>query len=458
MADLKEGSASRIFFISSVVWFAIGVTLGWFNAVKLTWPDFMSGAEWGPLWAFNHLRPVHIMAVIFGWISMAFAGAMCYITPATCNTKLWSEKLGVINAWIWNAGLAAGLLLLDLGITSGREYSDFIWPIDLAIVFLLVFPLALNIWMTMIQRKTPRLFIANWFFAASLFLVAATFMLSQSAELFNITGLNETYLTWWMAHNVLGLFITPVSAAIAYYAIPKVTGNPIYSHRVGHLHFWSIVTVYATPGAHHLMGAPLPEWIKSFASITGILILVPALAFVTNLILTMKGKWHLFVENPAVQWIITGTLFAIPLNFQGAFQQTRAINWYVHGTHWIVAHAHMALLGFSAFIEVGAIYLAWEKLTGRKWYSNNLIKWHFWLTAIGFLGLWTALTAAGLIQAAGKVYEMPFLEIVKATHPYMAGRVYFGILIIIGQWLFLWHMWKTAQAGERITVSAAKEA
>lgn len=150
--------------------------------------------------------------------------------------------------------------------------------------------------------------------------------------------------------------------------------------------------------------------------------------------------------------------FCHPLNFQGAFQQTRAINWYVHGTHWIVAHAHMALLGFSAFIEVGAIYLAWEKLTGRKWYSNNLIKWHFWLTAIGFLGLWTALTAAGLIQAAGKVYEMPFLEIVKATHPYMAGRVYFGILIIIGQWLFLWHMWKTAQAGERITVSAAKEA
>lgn len=458
MADMREGSAARVAFVSAVFWFALGVTLGFFNAIKLTWPDFMSGAEFGPLLSFNHLRPAHIMTVIVGWISLAFAGAMFYIVPATCGTKLFSEKLGVINVWLWNVAMVLGILTVDLGMTSGREYSDFIWPIDLAAMLLVFIPMAINVWMTILQRTTRRLFIANWFFAACVMLVPSIFLVSQASEIFNITGLNETYLVWWMAHNWLGLWITPVSSAIAYYVIPKVTGNPIYSHRVGHLHFWSISTIYATPSAHHLMGAPLPEWIKSFASITGILILVPALAFVTNLVMTMKGKWSLFVDNPAVQWVLTGVLFGIPLNFQGAFQQTRAINWYIHGTHWIVAHAHMALLGFSTFIEVGAIYIAWERLTGRKWYSPALIRWHFWMTAIGFLGLWTSLTMAGLIQAAGKIYETQFIDVVKATHPYMAGRVYFGILIIAGQWLFLWHMIKTATSGEKIVDTAGNTA
>ena len=46
---------------------------------------------------FGHMRQVHVHAVIFGWISMAFAMAMMYITPALGNTKLWSEKLGLVE-------------------------------------------------------------------------------------------------------------------------------------------------------------------------------------------------------------------------------------------------------------------------------------------------------------------------------------------------------------------------
>ena len=93
------------------------------------------------------------------------------------------------------------------------------------------------------------------------------------------------------------------------------------------------------------MGAPIPEWLKSFASVSGVLIMIPALAFVVNMLMTMKDKWWMFTKSIPLQWALTGVLFAIPLNIQGAFQQTRALNWYIHGTHWIVAHAHLALLG-----------------------------------------------------------------------------------------------------------------
>src|ERR1019366_8617686 len=142
--------------------------------------------------------------------------------------------------------------------------------------------------MTIIQRRTQGIYTTNWFFAASTFMLIVVFIGGNLPEYFHLTGLTEAYLTWWFAHNVLGLWITPVAAAIAYYVIPKVTGNPLYSHRIGHLHFWSVVVFYSTPAAHHLMSAPLPEWLKSFASVEGVLILVPAIAFVSNIMLT----WH----------------------------------------------------------------------------------------------------------------------------------------------------------------------
>jgi cytochrome c oxidase cbb3-type subunit 1 len=446
MENLKDGSASRMFFFSAIFWFCVGTFMGFVNGTKLAAPGFMAD---NPYLAFGHLRPVHVHIVIFGWISMAFAGAMCYITPALCNTRLWSEKLGVINVYLWNAGMVVLITCLTLGMTSGREYSDMPWVVDIYAALFMVIPLSINVWMTIIHRKSKGLYVTVWFFATALMMLAITFLIGQSPELFHLTGLNEAYLTWWHAHNILGLFITPVSAAIAYYTVPKATGNTLYSHRIGHLHFWSIAAFYSTPGAHHLMGAPIPEWIKSFASVAGVLVLVPAIAFCANLLLTMQGKWSMFVTNLPIKWTITGVLMAVPLNFQGGFQQTRAINWYIHGTHWIVAHAHLALLGFSTFVEVGAIYYALPKLLGRKLYSESIGNVHFWLTLIGFIIYWTSMTTAGLIQGAGKIYEVAYIETVSATQPYMVARAIGGFMVFIGQCLFLYNMYMTATAGEK---------
>ncbi|MBI5198096.1 MAG: cbb3-type cytochrome c oxidase subunit I [Nitrospirae bacterium] len=447
-SDLREGTASRHAFLSSIVWLVIGVTLGFITSIKLAYPDVLSGSA---LLNFGHIRPVHVHVVIFGWITMAFAGAIYYMTPALCKTRLWSEKLGVWNIWLWNVGLVVAGLTLILGLTSGREYSDMIWPVDLYVIFLIILPMALNCWMTILNRKIQGIYATCWFFGASSLFLLMVFTFSQSVEIFHITGMNEAYLVWWHAHNILGLWITPVSAAMVYYLVPKITGNPLYSHKIAHLHFWSLASFYSTPGAHHLMAAPIPEWLKSFASVSGILILVPAMAFVSNILLTMHGKWRLFVENVPLMWAVTGVLMAIPLNFQGGFQQTRAINWYIHGTHWIVAHAHFALLGMSTFIEVGAIYYAIPKLFGRKLYSRPMAVWHYWMTLIGFAGFWTALTAAGIIQGAAKVYEIPYVDSVVATHPYMVVRMWFGLLIISAQWLFLYNIYKTVTVGEPST-------
>ncbi|HXH71377.1 MAG TPA: cbb3-type cytochrome c oxidase subunit I [Mariprofundaceae bacterium] len=442
--DIPQGSAAVFFGVSSIAWFIIGTGIGSFNAAKLAFPDW-----WHGLYAlqFGHMRQVHVHAVIFGWIAMAFAASMMYITPALGNTKLWSEKLGIWNCLLYNVGLCLALALLWSGVTSGREYSDHIWPIDLYIAFVMVLPWCLNIWMTIINRRTQGIYTTNWFFAACMFMTVIVFLIGNMPEWLHLTGLNEAYMTWWFAHNILGLLITPVAAAITYYIVPKITGNPLYSHRVGHLHFWSIVVFYSTPAAHHLMSSPLPEWLKSFASVEGVLILVPAIAYVCNILLTMQGKWRMFVENVEIKFTITGVLLAIPLNMQGGFQQTRAINWYIHGTGWIVAHAHLALLGFSTFAEAAAVYYGMQVLLRRKLYSLSLANFHFWTLLIGFSLYWVSMTIAGLIQGAAKIYEVPYVDVVIAEHPYMIVRWLGGTMVFLGNIVWLWNMYMTARAG-----------
>ena len=221
--DIPQGSSAVYFGFSAIVWFVIGTGLGAFNASKLAFPDFVTGLEFV---SFGHMRQVHVHAVIFGWISMAFAMAMMYISPALGNTKLWSEKLGLWNCFLWNIGLSLGLTLLWGGMSSGREYSDFPWFIDLYISVFIALPLAINVWMTILRRRTQGIYTTNWFFAASTFMLIIVFTVGNLPEYFHLTGLTEAYLTWWFAHNVLGLWITPVAAAIAYYTIPKITGNP----------------------------------------------------------------------------------------------------------------------------------------------------------------------------------------------------------------------------------------
>jgi len=447
--DIPQGTAALFFAVSSILWFIIGTGIGSFNAAKLAFPDWYHG-----LYAlqFGHMRQVHVHAVIFGWIAMAFAASMLYITPALGNTKLWSEKLGVWNCLLYNIGLCLALALLWSGVTSGREYSDHIWPIDLYIAFVMVVPWSLNVWMTILNRRTQGIYTSNWFFAACMFMTIIVFLIGNLPEWFHLTGLNEAYMTWWFAHNILGLLITPVAAAITYYIVPKITGNPLYSHRVGHLHFWSIVVFYSTPAAHHLMSSPLPEWLKSFASVEGVLILVPAVAYVCNILLTMQGKWSLFVSNIEIKFTITGVLLAIPLNMQGGFQQTRAINWYIHGTGWIVAHAHLALLGFSTFAEAAAVYYGMQVLLRRKLYSASLANFHFWMLLIGFSLYWTSMTISGLIQGAAKIYEVPYVDVVIAEHPYMIVRWLGGTMVFFGNIIWLYNMIMTARAGSIVPV------
>ncbi len=77
-------------------------------------------------------------------------------------------------------------------------------------------------------------------------------------------------------------------------------------------------------------------------------------------------------------------------------------------------------------------------------HSERLAWTHWWLTAVGFTGFFIVLTAAGLVQAGGFAGGIPIIKILPEIQSLWIGRAASGTVIIIGQYIFAYNIWRTA--------------
>jgi len=147
--DIPAGSAAVYFGFSSIVWFVIGTGLE--RSMPPSWPSRIRACL--EFVSFGHMRQVHVHAVIFGWISMAFAMAMMYITPALGTPSsgrearlvelLPLERRIVARPHAAVVGNDLGTRILRLPLVYRPLYS-----------FFMAIPLGVNVWMTIINRRT----------------------------------------------------------------------------------------------------------------------------------------------------------------------------------------------------------------------------------------------------------------------------------------------------------------
>jgi cytochrome c oxidase cbb3-type subunit 1/cytochrome c oxidase cbb3-type subunit I/II len=108
----------KAFALTSAAWFAIATTFGLTAATYLIAPDFLANIEYIH---FGRMRPMHINAVLFGFVTPGLIAAAFYYLPRLMKTRLYSEKLGVLSAVFWNLTVAAGMVGISLGHSQGRE-------------------------------------------------------------------------------------------------------------------------------------------------------------------------------------------------------------------------------------------------------------------------------------------------------------------------------------------------
>ena len=448
----------RQFSIMTVVWGIVGMLVGVIIAAQLIWPDL----NFGPWFTYGRLRPLHTNAVIFAFGGCALFATSYYVVQRTCHARLFSNALAAFTFWGWQLVIVLAAVTLPLGFTSGKEYAELEWPIDILITLVWV-SYAVVFFGTIMKRKIPHIYVANWFFGAFIITVAVLHLVNSAAIPVSLTksysayaGVQDAMIQWWYGHNAVGFFLTAGFLGIMYYFIPKQAGRPVYSYRLSVVHFWALIFTYMWAGPHHLHYTALPDWAQSIGMLFSLILLAPSWGGMINGMMTLSGAWHKLRDDPILKFLVTSLSFYGMSTFEGPMMSIKTVNALSHYTDWTIGHVHSGALGWVAMVSIGAIYYLIPRLFGRtEMHSVKLINVHFWISTIGVVLYISALWIAGVMQGlmwravnADGTLTYSFAEAVKATYPYHMVRLLGGSIFFIGMLIMAYNVWKTI-AGQR---------
>jgi cytochrome c oxidase cbb3-type subunit 1 len=449
----------RQFAVMTVIWGVIGMLVGVFIAAQLAWPELNMGVPW---LSFGRLRPLHTNAVIFAFGGSALFATSYYVVQRTCQARLWGGPLVPFTFWGWQVVIVAAVITLPLGITQSKEYAELEWPIDILLAVVWV-SYALVFFGTIVKRKTPHIYVANWFYGAYILTVAVLHIVNSAALPVTMTksysayaGVQDAMVQWWYGHNAVGFFLTAGFLGMMYYFIPKQAERPIYSYRLSIVHFWALIFTYMWAGPHHLHYTALPDWTQSVGMVFSLILLAPSWGGMINGIMTLTGAWHKLRTDPILKFLIVSLSFYGMSTFEGPMMAIKTVNALSHYTDWTIGHVHSGALGWVGLISMGSIYYLLPRLFGRKeMYSVRLIEVHFWIAALGIVAYIAAMWIAGVMQGLMWRATNPdgtltyaFVESVKATYPYYVVRFGGGVLYLSGMLMMTYNMFMTIRQGK----------
>lgn len=433
-ADASSARPAFVLLGFAVFWLLVASLAGLTGSIKLHEPDWLTQYAW---LSFGRIRTIHLNAVAYGWAPMAALGIALWMMPRLLKTTLEGARFAVCGAVLWNIGLAIGIGCIAAGITDGMEWLEI--PGQVGVLFALGGAMiGLPLVFTLRRRKVEHLYVSVWYMGAALFWFPVLYIVAKLPNLH--FGVEQATMNWWFGHNVLGLFYTPLSLAAVYYFLPKVIGRPIQSYNLSLIGFWCLAFFYGQVGGHHLVGGPVPEWLITLSIVQSIMMIVPVVAFSLNQHLTMRGHFAALRHSPTLRFMVLGGMMYTLSSIQGSFEALRSVNTVTHFTHFTVAHAHLGLYGFVTLVMFGAIYFAMPRIVSREWPYPTLIGVHFWLVTIGFAIYFVSLTTGGVLQGLNMIdASKPFMDSVRVTLPWLAGRSVGGALMTLGHLVFAAH-------------------
>ena len=437
--SIHQDTTAKLFLVSSISYFFIVGIVALMIAAKFVWPELLGTVQY---FSYGRLRPLHVNGMLFGWLLAADMGLMYYVVPRLCGVRFWSQKLGIATAVLWNFIILSAVVSTVMGWNQGFEYAELPLPLDVLVVVAWVM-FGANIFGTILTRKYTQMYVSLWYAMGTILWTAFVYLTGNFATIF-ATGVNQANLNWMYVHNAVGLIFTPVGLSIAYYFIPKTSNNPLHSHKLSMIGFWSLAFVYVWTGAHHMLHGPISQWLQTIAIVFSVMLLIPVWAVVYNFFATMRGQWEQLRNNVPLKFLMSGVVFYLLTCFQGPMHSLRSVNAIVSKTDWIPGHAHMAVLGAFSFFAIAGCYYVVPRLFRRPLYSDALANWSFWLFLIGGVGFFVTLWLGGVWQGwQWNNPAIPFIDTVVALKPVWIVRFFSGVLMFGGIVAFAYNVLAT---------------
>ena len=450
------------FMIATMIWGIVGMLVGVLIAIQLYIPEFYQsmGINLEYL-TFGRLRPLHTNAVIFAFVGNAIFMGVYYSLPRLSKAPMWSSLLSNVHFWGWQLIIVLAAVTLPMGFTTGKEYAELEWPIDIMIALVWV-AFGINMIMTLVKRREKHMYVAIWFYLGSWVTVTLLHVvnslelpvaLMKSYPVF--AGVQDALVQWWYGHNAVAFFLTTPFLGLMYYFLPKAANRPVYSYKLSIIHFWSLIFLYIWAGPHHLLFTSLPGWAQSLGTVFSLMLIAPSWGGMLNGLLTLRGAFDKVRQEPILKFMVVAITAYGMATFEGPMLSVKAVNALSHYTDWTIAHVHIGALGWNGFLTFGIIYWLVPKMWNTEIFSKKMANAHFWIGTIGILLYAIPMYWAGVVQglmwqqfdASGSLLYTNFLETVTEIIPMYIVRSVGGTLYLLGALLMGYNLIRTVKQG-----------
>jgi cytochrome c oxidase cbb3-type subunit I/II len=448
----------RNFAFATAVWGAVGILVGVTIAFQMYFPGLNLGSAYT---TFGRLRPLHTNSVIFAFVGNGIFMGVYYSLQRLLKARMYSDLLSRIHFWGWQLIIVCAAVTLVGGVTTGKEYAELEWPIDIMIALIWVV-FGVNMIGTIIKRRERYMYVAIWFYIATFFTVAILHIVNsielpvsflKSYPVY--AGVQDALVQWWYGHNAVAFFLTTPYLGLMYYFLPKAAERPVYSYRLSIVHFWALIFIYIWAGPHHLLYTALPDWAQSLGMVFSLMLIAPSWGGMLNGLLTLRGAWDRVREDPVLKFMVVAVTAYGMATFEGPMMAIKSVNALSHYTDWTISHVHIGALGWNGLLTFGILYWLIPRIYQTQLFSRKLANWHFWIATLGMIFYAIPLYWAGITQGLmwkqftpeGFLKYPIFLETVLQIKPMYLLRAIGGTLYLTGVCFMFYNLIKTIGGG-----------
>ena len=421
-----EVSLLRAHTVAALVTLVLSAVFGTLVALKFNFPDWLGGSAW---LTWGRLRYNHTQGIFFGWLGNAFLAFLYHAVPRLADRPVTSRRLGAALFAVWNfAVVLPGWVLVLAGFSQPLEWAEFPLVVDGFVVIAFAMSLA-QFALPLLRARISELYVSAWYILGALVFTTLAYPVGNVVpEL--VAGAGGAAFSGLWIHDAVGVYVTPLVLAMAYYVVPAASGRPIYSHFLSMLGFWLLFFVYPLNGTHHYVYSAIPMAAQKGAIVASVYLGFDVILVVANLLLSLRGESAVAARDVPLRFVWTGIVFYLVVSMQGATQALMPLNRFLHFSDWVVGHSHLAMVGFASFITIGGLTHAWRRTPGVR-FNARALGWSYWLLLTGLLVMVADLTAAGLVQAHLWASAAPWLDSVRASRGYWMIRALSAVPIFL---------------------------
>lgn len=420
-------NTGNLFLITALVLFMASLVFGFLGSLIYRYPEFLRDST-----GLSGLRPMHVSAAIF-WILLAATGAVYRSLEEITQQKNY-KLLQLLHWALWIVALVGIYYAYFTGYFGGREYWEY--PPEFAIIIGLAWMLFLGVFIIRIRtlKKWP-VYIWMWLTGIVYFLFIFIENYLWVIPYFRESFIKDMVIQWKAAGSIVGAYNMLVYGT-AFYVMERISkaSNTGFDKWAFALFFLSFFNMLFNWG-HHLYLVPTNptiHYVGYIVSMTEWVFFIKILYNWKKQITEAETHYYYFPYRfllAANFWLFLNLTLAL-------FMSIPVINLYMHGTHFITAHAMGTTIGINTMILLAAVF--YFLLPEREKHQSKWLKTGFWGAQVSLLLFLIALVGMGLVKSVWffEAPQAPFVEMMERSQGWILLFIISGIGLLIS-FLFL---------------------